>query len=717
MKRIHLLLAAFVLPAAISMTEAKAQDEIPAYLDKNQPAEVRATDLVSRLTLDEKCSLMLYESPAVERLGIHAYNWWNEALHGVARNGSATVYPMPIAMAASFNPELINEVFTSVSDEARVKYRMAMQKGYADWYEGLTFWTPNINIFRDPRWGRGMETYGEDPYLTSILGDAVVRGLQGEDPENLKLHACAKHLAVHSGPESSRHTFDANVSERDLYETYLPAFKYLVTKSNVQEVMFAYNRFRGYPCGASERLLQEILREEWGYEGIILSDCWAVDDFYVRGRHEFVETAAEAAAASVNAGMQLECGVALRHLAEAVAQGLVSEETVDKAVVKLLTERYRLGDMDGDSIYEELPDSLLCSEGHRLQALQMARETMTLLMNKNDILPLAADAKVALVGPNADDAEMMWGNYNGFPIHSVTLLDALKARVPELKYAKGCEIALDEFTPERAAALVSELEGIDIVVFAGGISPRLEGEEMYVPVPGFSGGDRTTIELPQVQRDVMAALKAAGKKVILVNFSGSAIGFVPETENCEAILQAWYPGQEGGTAIVEALYGDINPSGKLPLTFYKSVDQLPEFTDYDMVGHTYRFFEGEPVYPFGYGLSYTTYIYKSAKIRFGRLVVKVKNTGDREGTETVQVYVRKKKGVDGTDPIKTLRAFRKVTIPAGKTRKVVIKLDKDMFDWWSWDEGRVVPTKGRFDVMVGGSSADADLVHVNYLRL
>lgn len=688
---------------------ARAQEAGPVFLDKSRPAEERAADIVRRLTLEEKAMLMMYESPAIERLGIPEYNWWNEALHGVARNGNATVYPMPIGMAASFDENLLRQVFTSISDEAVIKYRLARQEGRgARWYEGLSFWTPNINIFRDPRWGRGMETYGEDPYLTSVLGGAVVDGLQGAATDStIKTLACAKHFAVHSGPESSRHRFDANVSDRDLYESYLPAFKRLVTVNKVEQVMFAYNRFQGVPCGASERLLKQILVDEWGYEGIILSDCWAVDDFFTENGHHYSADAASASAASVLAGADLECGVAFRHLPEAVERGLVSEDLLDKSLIKLFSARIRLGDLDGETRADALPDSELCGEKNRLQSLEMARETMTLLMNKGHVLPLAKDSKIALVGPNADSEEMLWGNYNGIPLETVTLLEAMKADCPELVYHQGCELVVDEDADRKKAEVLEAVRDCDVVVFAGGISPSLEGEEMPVAIPGFAGGDRTSIELPQVQRDLIKALHDAGKKVVLVNFSGSAIGLVPEVENCDAILQAWYPGQEGGTAVADVLYGRFNPSGKLPVTFYKSASQLPDFENYDMAGHTYRFFKDEPLFRFGHGESYTSFKLGKLRIRRHKAVIKVKNTGDVDGDEVVQLYVRKPGDTDG--PLMTLRGFQRVSVPAGKTVKVVFPLTWKTFEWWSDSNGRMESTSGRFDILVGNSSDIRDL--------
>ena len=752
----------FILASALLLAAAGTLGAQPyPYQDKTLPAEQRAADLLGRLTLEEKASLTMHASPAIPRLGIKQYNWWSEALHGIARNGSATVFPQPIGMASSFDEELVEEVFTAASDEARVKYLETAGKVKS--YQGLTFWTPNINIFRDPRWGRGMETYGEDPFLTGRLGMAVVRGLQGEGEAEgfLKTHACAKHYAVHSGLESNRHRFDAQVSERDLRETYLPAFKDLVTKAHVREVMTAYNRFRGVPCAASSYLVDDILRKEWGYDGMVVSDCWAIPDFFEKGRHDYVSTAAEAAALAVKNGLDVECGSSFLAIPEAVEKGLLDVKDLDRNVLRILTERFRLGEMDGESPWDELDPSIVEGTQHRALSLKMARESLVLLQNKG-VLPLQPGQKVALIGPNADDEEMMWGNYNPVPKSTVTLLEAFQARVPELVSFRACGILGTEFMPqittdERMAQLMKlspdeleevakqyainisdvkayirrakvleagflpaldeadvlkRLEGVDVVVFAGGISPRLEGEEMPIQLPGFSGGDRTDIELPAVQRRLLQVLHDAGKKVVFVNFSGCAIGLVPETQSCDAILQAWYPGQEGGTAIVEALYGDFNPSGKLPVTFYQSVAQLPEVEDYNMEGHTYRYFRGEPLFPFGFGLGYTDFHFGAGHVRDGVLEFSVKNTGKRNGTEVVQLYVRKPD--DPSGPNKTLRAFRRVTLMPGATTTVRIPLDDEIFTWWSESAQNMVPVHGEYELLFGSSSADKDLKKVHY---
>ena len=691
-----------ILAACALLTAACTHEPTP---------EDRARLLISQLSLEEKASLMRYASEPVESLGIPAYNWWNEALHGVARNGKATTFPQPIGMAASFDEPLVEEVFTAVSDEARVKNRQALAEGESGWYQGVTFWTPNINIFRDPRWGRGMETYGEDPYLTGQLGMAVVRGLQGpSDAPVLKAHACAKHFAVHSGPEWNRHSYDAQVSDRDLRETYLPAFKDLVTKADVQEVMTAYNRFRGVPCGASLFLIDTILRGEWGYRGMITSDCWAIRDFYAPGCHGYSKDVVEAVAAAVHAGTDLNCGDAYPATPEAVRAGLLDEADVDRSLTRLLAARIRLGELDGNiEPWSTLDDDIVEGTEHRALARKMAEESIVLLQNRGAILPLAADARIALVGPNADDREMLWGNYNPIPEQTVTLAGALRERIPDLVTVRGCElVGHDPLTDKEVAAVLKHLEGIGLVVFAGGISPKVEGEEMPVDLPGFRGGDRTDIQLPAVQRQLLAALHKAGKRIVLVNFSGSAMGLEPETETCDAIIQAWYPGQEGGTALASILFGDVVPSGKLPVTFYRSIEQLPDFEDYAMKGRTYRYFEGDPLFPFGFGLSYTAFSYGEAGVRKGRLEVPVTNVGLCDADEVVQLYVRRPGDSDG--PRKSLRGFQRVRIPAGETVTVSFPLTPETFLGWSPEAGDMVPVKGAWELLYGGSSAD-DALH------
>ena len=706
MKRFLALTAALLLLAASSCSKHDAKGPTP---------EDRARQLIAQMSLEDKTALLRHDADGVAALGIQPYNWWNEALHGVARNGKATTFPQPIGMAASFDKPLLEEVFTAVSDEARVKHRQALAAGESGWYQGVTFWTPNINIFRDPRWGRGMETYGEDPYLTGQLGMAVVRGLQGPaDAPVLKAHACAKHFAVHSGPEWNRHSFDAEVSDRDLRETYLPAFKDLVTKANVQEVMVAYNRFRGVPCAASQFLIDTVLRGEWGYQGLVTSDCWAVHDFFMPGRHGYSPDVEHAVAEAVRAGTDLNCGESYRHIPEAVAAGVLDESELEPALTRLLAARIRLGELDGDnSLWEDLDDDIVEGPEHLALARKMAQESIVLLQNRDGILPLQADARIALIGPNADDKEMLWGNYNPIPEQTVTLADAFRERIPDLVTFPACELVREQ--PLTELEVMSALEMLldnDIVVFAGGISPRVEGEEMPVDLPGFKGGDRTDIELPAVQRQLLAALHQAGKKVVLVNFSGSAMGLEPETETCDAIVQAWYPGQEGGAALADVLFGDVAPSGKLPVTFYRNISQVPDYEDYAMKGRTYRYFAGSPLFPFGHGLSYTTFAYGDARVRRGILEVPVTNTGSRDADEVVQLYVRRPADAEG--PLKSLRGFRRVTVPAGKTVTVQFPLISETFLSWSPEKGDMAPAKGEWVLYYGGSSADEALKTLNY---
>lgn len=712
MKKIYCIICVVLLSATAAMAQ-----NLPYQDSSLSPAE-RAADLLPRLSLDEKISLMMDVSPAVERLGIRPYNWWNEALHGIARAGKATMFPQAIGMAATFDCDAVEKAFGVVSDEARAKFHDARRRGVYDRYYGLTFWTPNVNIFRDPRWGRGQETYGEDPYLTSRMGVAVVKGLQGTGQGLYdKSHACAKHFAVHSGPEWNRHSFNAeNIEPRDLWETYLPAFEALVKEADVKEVMCAYNRFEGAPCCGSNRLLVQILRDEWGYDGIVVSDCGAISNFYVQNRHETHPSPEAASADAVIAGTDLECGDSYRSLGEAVSKGLITEEQIDKSVFRLLKARFELGEMDGDSIvaWSRISMDTVCSPKHRAMSLDMARKSMTLLQN-NGILPLAKSGKkIAVMGPNANDSVMQWGNYNGTPAHTVTILEGIRNKIGDVPYEKGCEHTIQTtdvgIYQKIAAEAVAKVQDADIVIFVGGISPALEGEEMPVDYPGFRGGDRTDIELPFVQRQLIAALKVAGKKVVFVNCSGSAIALEPESFMCDAILQAWYPGEEGGTAVADVLFGDYNPAGRLPVTFYRNITQLPNYEDYNMAGRTYRYMREKPLFPFGHGLSYTKFRYgkpvlSSNTLKAGdelHIELLVSNTGSRSGDEVVQIYIRKRG--DKEAPVKTLRAFRRVSLDAGETKNVKMTLASDAFRFFDpqINTMRVVP--GDYDVMCGGSS-------------
>ena len=861
--------------AAMIALNANAQ-QLP-YQNPQLTAEQRADDLLGRLTLDEKVKLMMDSSPAIERLGIPQFQWWNEALHGVGRNGYATVFPITMAMAASWDDQLLHRVFTAVSDEARAKAQEAKRSGNIKRYQSLSFWTPNINIFRDPRWGRGQETYGEDPYLTSKMGLAVVRGLQGytydggrsnvDGGKYKKLLACAKHFAVHSGPEWNRHTFNIeDLPERDLWETYLPAFKALVQEGDVAEVMCAYQRIDGQPCCSQTRYEQQILRDEWGFRGLITSDCGAIRDFLPRW-HNTAKDGAEASAQAVLAGTDVECGSEYKNLPAAVRRGDIKESDLDRSLRRLLIARIELGDLDPDDLvpWTKIPTSVIASEEHKQLAYQMALKSIVLLKNtersplnreaasargaKVPVLPLSKDINIVVMGPNANDSVMMWGNYSGYPTRTITALEGIRQKLTSIRHIPGCGLTRNEVTESRfseiktplgaqgmqaaywnntkmegepvttvtltepirlsnggntvfapgvnlenfsarldgtfmptrdetltfnisgddmlrlivngdtlvdiwkirhriqggqkelsvkagqhyrlqidfvqetgygalnfdiqrkvsptAAELLAQVGDAATVVFVGGISPSLEGEEMKVSEPGFKGGDRTSIELPQAQRDVLRTLHEAGKRVVFVNCSGCAMAMVPELETCDAIVQWWYAGEQGGAALADVLFGDKTPSGKLPVTFYKSTDDLPDFLDYTMKGRTYRYFEGEPLFHFGYGLSYTTFDIGQPVYKNNTVQVRVKNTGTREGLETVQVYIRRTADTDG--PKKTLRAYSQVSLSPGESKTVNIALPRQSFEGWdaSTNTMRVVP--GRYEVMVGNSSADSNL--------
>lgn len=843
-----------LIVAAGAISTAHAQRAL--YLDPSLSPEERAADLCGRLTLEEKAGLMMNSSPAVERLGIPAFDWWSEALHGVGRNGLATVFPSCIGMAASFDDDLIGDVFTAVSDEARAKNTEARRRGQMGKYKCLSFWTPTVNVFRDPRWGRGQESYGEDPYMNGRMGARVVRALQGDTAQKyIKLLACAKHFAVHSGPEKTRHNFNIEgLPGRELWETYLPAFKVLVQDAGVREVMCAYQRFEGEACCGSNRLLQQILRDEWGFDGMVVSDCGAINDFYLPQRHGVAEDAPKATALGVLSGTDVECGSVYKHLPEAVAKGHVSQEAVDVCVRRLLAERFRLGDLDPDSLvgWTSIPMSVVDCKAHRDLALEAAREQMVLLKN-NGVLPLRKGKRVMVMGPNAADSTMQWGIYYGQPSHTVTILQGMRRRLGDnLPYMQACGITsstekvsiFDRFTgpdgsPGMAATywnntemkgapaatarytspvnldnggntafapgvelehftlrlrgsftadadeeldivynnddglriiingdtvherwkveplnhrsrklavkkgqrydigvdymqvadaatlnfdicrqralsvaeVVERAADADVVVFAGGISPAFEREQAKVREPGFDDGDRTSIELPAVQREILRALKAAGKEVVLVNCSGSAVALSPEMQSCDAILQAWYPGQEGGTAVAEVLCGDYNPCGKLPVTFYCDDAQLPPFDEYRMEGRTYRYLREEPLFHFGYGLSYTTYKYGKPRYADGVVTVEVRNAGKMAGTETVQLYLRRP--ADEKGPNKTLRGYRRVTLQPGEKRTVSIPMPRELFETWDEESGRMQVIPGRYEVMVGPSSRDKDLKTIN----
>lgn len=838
------------------------------FLNPNLSNEERTENLISLLTPEEKVGLMMNKSISVDRLGIPSYNWWSEACHGVRQDGY-TVFPQPIGMASAFNDKLVYDVFTAVSDEARANWNRSDHNVFnvpmgVVYYPGnpeLTFWCPNVNIFRDPRWGRGQETCGEDPYLNAVLGVQTVLGMQGNDDRYFKTHACAKHYAVHSGPEPLRHTYNASVSQRDLWETYLPAFKALVKKGNVREVMCAYNRYEGTPCCSSDRLLIDILRRKWGYDAIVLTDCDAINNYFTKGQHETHPDPLSASVDAVLNGTDLECGKVFMVLTEALDKGLIQESTLDNHLRKTLRGRFELGMFDPAEMlpWANLSPETISSESFDRLATQAARESMVLLKN-NGILPLSKNLKnIVVIGPNADDTELLNGNYGGTPTkgHTRSLLDGIRDAVPGSKifYKKACELN-DEFAtiphlgdfndgkgvkveffnnnslsgepnkieyhknlnfstfgaygfadginkdtlsvrisgtykapftgemkytlttdngyllkvngeiveeaqpggrrggfgfgrkpeyksfpvkegetydveieykhgngnfallrgdicerkPFEFDALAEEIKDMDAIIIIGGISARMEGE----------GGDKADIELPKVQQQLVKAMHATGKPVIFVNCSGSAIAFGSIEDQYDALIQAWYPGQGGAKALAEVIFGDYNPGGKLPVTFYRSNDDLPDFLDYNMDNRTYRYFRGDPLYAFGEGLSYTDFNVGKGKLskksmkanETVTLTVPIANVGNREGTETVQVYV---KALDyAAAPIKSLKGFQKISLNAGEKGKAEIILDGEAFEYYDPSIDELSPRPGRYKILYGTSSRDKDLQSIDF---
>jgi beta-glucosidase len=652
------------------------------FLDPELPLEQRLDDLLGRMTLDEKMGQMVFDAPAIPRLSIPAYNWWNECLHGVGRAGLATVFPQAIGLGATWNTALVQQVAEVISDEARAKHHAALRQGRHDWYWGLTFWSPNINIFRDPRWGRGQETYGEDPTLTARMGVAFVKGLQGDHPGYLKVAATPKHYAVHSGPEHARHHFNALASQQDLDWTYLPAFKACIQEGKAESIMGAYNRTNGEPCCASPTLLHKILRQEWGFEGYVVSDCGAVQDIYTG--HRVAADAAEAAALAVKAGCDLECGSTYSALPEAIERGLLDETDIDRAVRRLFRSRFRLGMFDPPERvpYASLPIEVVDSPKHRALALETARQSLVLLKNEGNLLPLSSKIrKLAVIGPNADDPAVLLGNYNGFPSQIVTpfygILTQAGAGIA-VEMAAGC--GLVERNPQSLARAVDLAENSDVIIFVAGLSQQLEGEEGQeegVAACERSLGDRQGLELPEAQEELLKAVHATGKPVILVLLNGSPIALQWASRNIPAILEAWYPGQAGGTAIGEAIFGKVNPGGRLPITFYASLDDLPAFEDYRMQGRTYRYFDGPVTYPFGWGLSYASFSYHHLEVnRQGQAIqvkVEVRNDSLRSGDEVVQVYLRPlHPGRD--EPRLVLAAFTRLSLAAQESRLVSFEI-------------------------------------------
>ena len=676
-------------------------------LEKDREKEIQA--MISSMTLEEKVSQMLHESPAADSAGLPEYNWWSECLHGVARAGTATVFPEPIGLAATFDPKLAQKEAGSISDEARAKYNEAVKAGVRTQYRGLTFWTPNINIFRDPRWGRGQETYGEDPYLTGVMGSAFVRGLQGKDPLHMKVAACAKHFAVHSGPESERHTFNAVVSKKDLWETYLPAFKALVD-AGVESVMGAYNRTLGEPCCGSRFLLHDILRGRWGFKGHVVSDCWAVRDFHEN--HKVTKTPAESAALAISHGCDLNCGCTYPAAVEAVRKGLLSEKQIDESLTRLLRTRAKLGMFDPkkEDPYRTLGAKDVDTPAHRAIAKKAASESIVLLKNNNHLLPLSDKPKhVLVIGPAAADIQVLLGNYYGLNPRLVTILEGLSQKAAEmpavtLDYTLGCSM----YAPNTNNGwTVGMAEGADVVIACFGMDNAMEGEEGE-SVASENKGDRTRIELPPWQHDYLKALHDRGTPVVLVLTGGSPIAFNPDF--ADAVLFAWYPGEEGGNAVADIIFGKTVPSGHLPVTFPKATADLPPFTDYAMKGRTYRYMEKEPLYPFGFGLSYTAFAFKGLKISSKSISdgdkitvsAEVKNTGKYDGDEVVQLYIaRTPRAKD--DPVCSLRAFSRVRVKAGKTADVSFKLMSSAFETINTD-GDSVLAPGTYTVTIADAA-------------
>ncbi|MBN1429932.1 MAG: glycoside hydrolase family 3 C-terminal domain-containing protein [Anaerolineae bacterium] len=705
-------------------TSPTALTGTPIYEEPARTIEERVDDLIGRMSLEEKVSQMGNEAPAIEHLDIPQYNWWNEALHGVGRAGLATVFPQAIGLAGTWNTELIHRMAEAISDEGRAKYHENIRNDIHELYGGLTFWSPNINIFRDPRWGRGQETYGEDPYLTARLGVNFVQGLQGDDPNYLKTVATAKHYAVHSGPEDQRHYFDAVVSQRDLRMTYLPAFEACMVEGKAYSIMGAYNRVNGEASCASPTLLQDILRDEWGFDGYVVADCGAIDDIY--SGHRLVDSPVEAAALAVKTGCDLECGctygIACHYsrLTEAVEKGLLTEEDVDRAVKRLFMARFRLGMFDPDEQvpYAQIPIDVVDSPEHRELALEVARQSLVLLKNADNLLPLDKDSieSIAVIGPNADETLVLTGNYMGTPAEPVSVLAGIKSLVAsgtKVNYAKGCQIVGGSEDGYEEAIQVAKDSQVAVMVI--GLSQQMEGEEGQEEgnPPGVrSLGDRMSLDLPPIQQKLLEAVYATGTPTIVVLINGSAVSINWANENVPAILEAWYPGQAGGTAVAEALFGLTNPGGRLPVTFYQSASDLPDFKDYSMENRTYRYFSGQPLYAFGFGLSYTTFTYSNLQItpeevQSGDPVavqVEVENTGEVMGDEVVQLYL---KDVEASLPVPLLQlqGFTRIRLEPGQKQTIEFTLTERQMSFAD-DNGKWVLEPGDFKVWVGGQQPD-----------
>jgi len=677
------------------------------WLDPMVPAARRAELLVAQMTLEEKVGQMLHHAPAIPRLGIPAYNWWNECLHGVGRAGRATVFPQAIGMAATFNVRLVEQIATTISDEARAKHHQALRQGHRGWYFGLTFWTPNINIFRDPRWGRGQETFGECPFLTSRMGVAMVKGLQGNHLRYLKLVATPKHFAAHSGPEPLRHCFNAVVSSRDLRETYLPAFRACVQEAGAWSVMGAYNRVNGEPCCGSPTLLQKILREEWGFRGYVVSDAWAIKDFHQR--HGATRGPEESVALAVRSGCDLNCGDLYPRLTEAVKQGLVTEDEITRSVERLFEARFRLGMFDPEELvpWSKLSPAIVNCAKHRRLARRAARESVVLLKNEGGLLPLKKDANsILVVGHNAIRLDALLGNYNGLSPQLTTLVEGIVGAASAGTKVTWCD-------GRNTADLEWNLTDVDVVVACLGFTPESEGEEAgEAGVPDAeASGDRGKIGLPGKQFDLLQRLHATGRPVVLVLTGGSPIELNWAKENIPAILMVWYPGEAGGEAVADVLFGDCNPAGRLPVTFIKSLDDIPPFTDYAMRGRTYRFMEKEPLYPFGYGLSYTTFQYSHLRVSGLRVSVDVENTGPCDGDEVVQLYLSNP-NASVPMPLRQLAGFQRIHIRKGQKKSVHFLLKREQFAAYD-DSGKPFVEPGEFTIRVGGGQSEDVKTQIN----
>lgn len=694
-------------------------EEKPKYLDKTLSFRERAIDLVSRMTLEEKAAQLRYDAQAVERLGVPRYNYWNEALHGVARAGVATVFPQAIGLAAIFDDEYLGKIADVIATEGRAKYNESSKKDDRDIYKGITFWSPNVNIFRDPRWGRGHETYGEDPYLTSRLGVAFVKGLQGNG-KHLKAAACAKHYAVHSGPEDDRHHFDAVVSQQDLHETYLPAFEALVKEAKVEAVMGAYNRTNGEPCNGSKTLLEDILRDGWGFDGHVVSDCWAIKDFHEG--HGVTKTPTESVALAIKSGCDLNCGNMYLLLLLALKEGLITEEDIDRSAVRVLTTRMRLGMFDDDCEYNNIPYEVNDSKEHNALSLDASKKSMVLLKN-DGLLPLDSGKikNIAVIGPNAASDLALIANYSGTPSHSITLLDGIRNRVsPDTRvwYALGSHLHINReedlaLPGDRIKEAVSAAERSDVVVLCLGLDASIEGEQNdQGTVILDAGGDKADLNLPESQRKLLDAILETGKPVVVAMVSGSALSIGDAAEKASAIIQCWYPGSKGGQAFAELIFGDYSPAGRLPVTFYKSTEELPAFTDYSMDNRTYKFMKGEALYPFGFGLSYTTFEYSnlsasSSRIKNGDSIVisvNVKNTGTRDSDEVVQVYIKDLKASVRV-PHHSLCGFKRIYLKSGEHKTINFEINSRAMTIVD-EEGRRYVENGEFTLFVGGSQPD-----------